>query len=67
MEKQEEESTMIEDFSRKKSKESGGKKRISKKRILLQSIEDKIKDLQCSHCQTDFRFFFVPHINCLTR
>ncbi|XP_023346782.1 zinc finger protein 567, partial [Eurytemora carolleeae] len=54
MEKQEEESTMIEDFSRKKSKESGGKKRISKKRILLQSIEDKIKDLQCSHCQTDF-------------
>ena len=58
MKKQERESTRIEEFTRKKSKESGGNKRISKKRILLQSIEDKIKELQCSHCQTDFRYFF---------
>lgn len=64
MEKQEEESKMIEDFTRKKSKESGGKRRISKKRILLQSIEDKIKELKCSHCQTDFRYILF-HMNCL--
>ena len=63
MKKQERESTRIEEFTRKKSKESGGNKRISKKRILLQSIEDKIKELQCSNCQTDFRYFVLPQLD----